>query len=187
MSEEIIDAEIVQEPNVIEVPVNEDVIESQTNAMNKMYLSGPMTGIENYNHELFHRVAHEFRTVNFMVCSPAEFFDGDRTKERKEYMREAIKYLLEADTIVLLPGWENSKGAKLEAAIATELDLNIMEYVERDDVENADAVDPTSYGTAENIGTFTSLEGERYPVDLTPLTPEEAGEPDKDYGNFKAD
>jgi hypothetical protein len=128
MSDEIIDAEIVTEG--IEVTRNEDIIESVEHGMDKMYLSGPMTGLPNYNHELFHRVAAEFRQVGFSVCSPAEFFDGDITKERKEYMREAIKYLLEADTIVLLPGWEESKGARLEATIATELDLSIMEYIE---------------------------------------------------------
>jgi hypothetical protein len=48
-------------------------------------------------------------------------------------MREAVKYLLEADTIVLLPGWEESKGARLEVGIATELDLIVVEYVENDE------------------------------------------------------
>jgi hypothetical protein len=97
--------------------------------MKKMYLSGPMTGIEDFNHKLFNDVAKEFRMSNFEVCSPAEFFDGDTTRERKDYMRESIKWLLEADTIVLLPGWMMSEGAKLEARIATELNLIILEYI----------------------------------------------------------
>ena len=165
MSEEIIDAEVVNEENVIEVVRNEEVVEAVEHGMQNMYLSGPMTGIERYNHDLFNRVAEEFRTVGFMVCSPAEFFDGDRTKERKEYMREAVKYLLQADTIVLLPGWEESKGARLEAAIATELDLTIVEYVEQDDVvqEGSEAAtgiltvidDEDSSGS---LGSFTPLE-----------------------------
>ena len=179
MSEEIIDAEIVNEENVIEVARNEEVVEAVEHGMKKMYLSGPMTGIEKYNHDLFHRVAHEFRTVGFMVCSPAEFFDGDRTKERKEYMREAVKYMLEADTIVLLPGWQESKGARLEAAIATELDLNIMEYVERDQVDTGE--EPITH--EEVLGAITST-NERYPAVLTPLTPEEEGKPDANYGVF---
>jgi len=180
-SAEVIDAEVVEG---VEVPRNEEVVESVEHGMKKMYLSGPMTGIEKYNHDLFHRVAHEFRSVGFMVCSPGEFFDGDRTKERKEYMRESVKYLLEADTIVLLPGWEKSKGARLEAAIATELELSIMEYVERDEVENGDAVDPTRYQDGTPVGSLTSTERERYPATFTPLTPEEAGEPEGDYGTF---
>jgi hypothetical protein len=158
MSEEVIDAEIVNEG--ITVPRNEEVVEAVEHGMQKMYLSGPMDGIDEFNHPLFNRVAAEFRQVGFAVCTPSEFFDGDKSRERKEYMREAVKYLLEADTIVLLPGWENSKGARLEAAIATELDLSIMEYVETD--EQAANLPPVMGGT------ITSLERE-HEVVLTPV------------------
>lgn len=161
MSEEIIDAEIIKEDDVAVVR-NEEVVDSVEHHVTKMYLSGPMDGIEDFNHPLFNRVAKEFRDVNFAVCTPSEFFDGDKTRERKEYMREAIKYLLEADTIVLLPGWENSKGARLEAAIATELDLAIMEYVENDE----QAADLPPMG-----GTFTSLERDHV-ISLTPVDAE---------------
>ena len=112
------------------VDLEPEMVEGPPAGMQKMYLSGPMTGIENFNHALFLRVAAEFRYAGFEVCSPAEFFDGDTTRERKEYMREAVKYLLEADTVVMLPGWENSEGARLEIAIAKELDLILVEYVE---------------------------------------------------------
>lgn len=157
MSEEIVDAEIIE--GAIESARNEEVIEAVEHGMKNMYISGPMTGIERYNHDLFNRVTQEFRAVGFAVCTPSEFFDGDRTKERKEYMREAIKYMLEADTIVLLPGWEGSKGARLEAAIATELELSIMEYVEND--EQAAALPPVG-------GTITSLE-RPHEISLTPV------------------
>ena len=163
MSEEIIDAEVVDEGNAIEVVRNEDVVEAVEHGMRNMYLSGPMTGIEKYNHDLFNKVAEEFRTAGFMVCSPSEFFDGDRTKERKEYMREAIKYMLEADTIVLLPGWQESKGARLEAAIATELDLIVVEYVENDNAIEEGSEPATGILTLEddssvNLGSFTPIE-----------------------------
>jgi len=126
--EKSVNEEVVEEV-VIEAPVE---IEGPPEGMKRMYLSGPMTGIENYNHEMFDRVAAEFRMAGFEVCSPAEFFDGDVTRERKEYMRESVKWILEADTVVLLPGWQDSEGAKLEAKIATELDVTIVEYVEDD-------------------------------------------------------
>jgi hypothetical protein len=163
VSEEIIDAEVVDEVNAIEVARNEDVIEAVEHGMRNMYLSGPMTGIEKYNHDLFNKVAEEFRTAGFMVCSPSEFFDGDRTKERKEYMREAVKYMLEADTIVLLPGWQESKGARLEAAIAAELDLIVVEYVENDDTIEEGSAPATGILTLEddssvNLGSFTPVE-----------------------------
>ena len=156
MSDEIIDAEVVTEG--IEVSRNEEVIEAVEHGMDKMYLSGPMTGLPNYNHELFNRVAQEFRQVGFSVCSPAEFFDGDTTKERKEYMREAVKYMLEADTIVLLPGWQESKGARLEAAIATELDLTIVEYVEEDDRASTGVLTVVDEDSSGSLGSFTPVE-----------------------------
>lgn len=173
MSEEIVDAEVLDEG--ITVNASGDVVEEISHGINKMYISGPMTGIEEFNHPLFHKVTQEFRAVNFMVCNPAEFFEGDTKRERKEYMREAIKYMLEADTIVLLPGWEESKGARLEVGIANELDLNIMEYVENDDqapfeigtLSRPDeyqasftpvVIDEDGNEIAPDLGTFTPVE-----------------------------
>jgi hypothetical protein len=172
VNEEVVEAEIVQ-PEIIDGPPT---------GMQKMYLSGPMTGIENYNHEFFNRVAAEFRMAGFEVCSPSEFFDGDRTRERKEYMREAVKYLLEADTVILLPGWDKSQGARLEAAIAQELDLIIVEYVERDDVD-LETLQPLSLQEeVENKKhTLTGTNVRDYPAGLTPV---EEPKPDGNYGSF---
>jgi hypothetical protein len=176
VNEEIIDAEVLDEGITVNAGAGE-IVEAIEHGMSKMYLSGPMDNVEDFNHPLFHRVAQEFRNVNFAVCNPAEFFDGDKTRERKEYMREAFKYILEADTIVLLPGWEESKGARLEVAMATELDLTIMEYVEADDTTERDDFagelsTPQQYTAAftpvvldedgneitTNLGTFTPVE-----------------------------
>lgn len=147
-----------------EKKVNEEVVQDFriSQGMNKLYLSGPMTGIENYNHELFDRVAAEFRQVGFEVCSPAEFFDGDVTRERHEYMREAFKYLLEADTVVILPGWDSSKGARLEIMMAQELGLNLVEYVEPEQepttVFTGALIPVDEEGNDLNMGTLTPVE-----------------------------
>lgn len=166
MSEEIIDAEIVKEEGTDTAVRNEEIIHAVEHGMSKMYLSGPMDDVEDFNHPLFHRVAQEFRNANFAVCNPAEFFDGDKTRERKEYMREAFKYVLEADTIVLLPGWENSKGARLEAAMATELDLTIMEYIENDDQAPFGAV--STDGSEEYQASFTPVVLDQDGNEITP-------------------
>ena len=139
--------------------VNEDLVEqfNATKGMNKLYLSGPMTNVENYNHDLFNKVAAEFRMVGFDVCSPSEFFDGDKTREREEYMREAFKYLLEADTVVILPGWEESKGARIEIMVAQELGLNIVEYVEPDENQPVGGI-LTPVEEDGNFGSFTPVE-----------------------------
>lgn len=116
---------------VDETEINIDAVQAmKPEGMQKMFLSGPMTGYDNWNHDKFNQVAAEFRMAGFEVCSPAEFFDGDTTRDRSEYMRESIKWLLEADTVILLPGWQESEGAKLEAKIGDELGLIMVEYVE---------------------------------------------------------
>lgn len=147
--------------------VNQDILEEFTasKGMNKLYLSGPMTGVENFNHALFNKVAAEFRHVGFEVCSPSEFFDGDTTRDRSEYMREAFKYLLEADTVVILPGWEGSKGARIEIMVAQELDLNLVEYVEPEDKEPENKMytasfTPVDEDNPKNLGSFSATSEE---------------------------
>lgn len=93
-----------------------------------VYLSGPMTGIKDYNFPAFHAAAEELRDRGFEVFNPAETDEGDTTKTRAHYMRQDVKALLEVGAIVLLSGWQTSKGAQLEVSIARELGLPIRVY-----------------------------------------------------------
>lgn len=93
--------------------------------MTKLYLSGPMTGLPEFNYPAFRQAAKTLREKDFDVFDPSEMFGGDPTRERFEYMREDIKALLECDLVVLLPGWENSEGAKLEVEVAKQCNIPI--------------------------------------------------------------
>jgi hypothetical protein len=97
--------------------------------VNKIFISGPMTGIDEWNHPLFNLIAMELRAAGYAVCNPAEFYDGDTTRTRAEYMRKSFEGLLESEMVFLLPGWQDSEGALVEAAVGVQLGLQVTELV----------------------------------------------------------
>lgn len=113
----------------------------------KVYLAGPMRGIPSFNYPAFYEVAKKFRALGFEVFNPAErdievhgtdislgneFGDIDKAMADHNFsLRRALGddtawICAHADGIVMLPGWEKSKGAKAEKALAEALDLMIF-------------------------------------------------------------
>jgi hypothetical protein len=100
------------------------------------YLAGPMSGIEQFNYPQFFSVAARLRRAGFLVVNPAEqdtpevmrtvmsSEDGDLSKVDApswgEFLAHDVKLVADSvDAIVVLPGWEKSKGACTEVFIAT--------------------------------------------------------------------
>lgn len=96
----------------------------------RVYISGPMTGLKDYNYPAFNFMAKQLREDGHSVCNPAEFFNGEADRTRSEYIRESVVQLLECDMVVTLPGWELSEGASLEVQIARELEYPIVHHGE---------------------------------------------------------
>ena len=114
----------------LEAILNDDPSATGLYNHRRIYLSGPMTDIEEYNYPLFNKIASEYRVKGYLVSNPAEFFGGKGDRTREEYMRLSIIVLLKCDEILMLPGWEASKGAQLEKLIAEELELKVFYYQE---------------------------------------------------------
>lgn len=89
-----------------------------------------MTGLPEYNYPAFNHLSAELRADGHEVCNPAEFFGGDATRTRAEYIRESVVQLLECNMVVTLPGWELSEGACLEVQLAKELEYPIVHHGE---------------------------------------------------------
>lgn len=110
----------------------------------KVYLAGPMRGIPEFNFPAFYAAAVELRKQGHIVFNPAEgdtevygagMSKGNPTGSEEQAMknysfnlREALGRDMafichEAEAIALLPGWENSKGACAERAVAYALGL----------------------------------------------------------------
>ena len=91
------------------------------------YLSGPMTGIEDGNAPAFNRAAADLTSRGWRVFNPADQGFGG---SYNEYMAEDLKQVCLADAVIVLPGWEESKGANLEVHVARVLDIPVLAYGE---------------------------------------------------------
>ena len=91
-----------------------------------VYLSGPMTGLPDYNRPAFNSVAEELRSQGMSVFNPADIGPKENIMPRAWYMRRDIEGLLKSDSVYVLPEWEKSEGAKLEVAIAKQLEMPIV-------------------------------------------------------------
>ncbi len=88
--------------------------------MTILYLSGPMTGLPHNNFPAFNEAASRLRAHGFTVINPAE---GEERATWLEYMRADVKLVADADGIASLPGWQDSRGATIEHALAGMLGL----------------------------------------------------------------
>ncbi len=96
-------------------------------SMNRIYLAGPMTGLPESNFPAFRDAAGRLRDAGWEVINPAENFGGRTDLPRSSYLRADLSLLLQCGAMALLPGWEDSQGAKLEYAIARELDMTLLD------------------------------------------------------------
>jgi hypothetical protein len=83
----------------------------------KLYVSGPMTGYEDFNYPAFHAAKAALAARGYDVISPADLPPRDDW-EWIDYMEPNIASVFQVDGIALLDGWTESKGARIECAIA---------------------------------------------------------------------
>ena len=98
--------------------------------MKRIYIAGPMSGLPDFNYPAFHAKAIELRAQGFEVENPAENPDP-HCRSWLGYMRMAVAQLAKCDAVYLLPGWEESRGARIEHQLAVDLGLKIIDRPER--------------------------------------------------------
>lgn len=113
-----------------------------------IYLAGPMTGIPEFNFPAFNAATAKLRADGHFVFNPAErdierhngidISKGNPTGSQEVAaqqhgfsLREALAddtafICKEADAIAMLPGWETSKGARAEWALAIALGHTVI-------------------------------------------------------------
>lgn len=89
----------------------------------KVYLSGPMTGYKDHNFPAFNIEAQRLRNLGYKVTNPVEVNPG--VYSWHECLRNDVSELTKCDSLVLMPGWQESEGAMLELQVAFRLGLQI--------------------------------------------------------------
>lgn len=95
----------------------------------KLYLAGPMRGIPQHNYPAFKRAAQLLKDQGHEVFSPIEYNesigigpDDPRHDVPVEGLSKDLEYIcLEADGVVVMPGSNDSRGARAEVATARAL------------------------------------------------------------------
>lgn len=93
--------------------------------MKRLYLSGPMTGLPDFNFPAFNAEAARLRELGYDVVNPAEINQEQNTTWH-ECMRNDLKALLDCDALALLDGWQQSAGAHLEMHVAHRVGIHIV-------------------------------------------------------------
>lgn len=101
----------------------------------RVYISGPISGhLETYE-AAFALMADQLRAAGFIPVNPAEHNAatearlgvGRHEAPHQEYMRDDLDVLRTCDGIVLLEGWAQSSGARVEAITAEALGLSFYD------------------------------------------------------------
>ena len=112
--------------------------------MTRVYIAGPMSDLPRFNFPAFDVAAQDLREQGYDVVSPAELDSAEfrhaalNAKGNESDLLQAWGPTLARDVklitddgiemIVLLPGWENSRGARLEAMVGLLNNLKFAEY-----------------------------------------------------------
>lgn len=101
----------------------------------KIYVSGPITGIPNKNREVFNSTAERLRSLGHEALNPFDLeaidnYGDDWTLN----MRRDLQYLVDCESLCLLPGWEESKGARLEVIVALGLGLKLYRLTDSNEL-----------------------------------------------------
>ena len=108
-----------------EVEVRKVTTADEPRNRNRAYLAGPMTGHVDYNYPAFRQAAAYYREMGVDIVSPAELHGDDFGKTWAEYLTADLAALDTCGTIILLLGWQDSRGAKVELCRAIERGLDV--------------------------------------------------------------
>lgn len=107
----------------------------------KIYVAGPMRGYPQFNFPAFDRACAFLRELGHIPLGPQEFDRMCGVNEKvegyidiancdiKNFMaRDLQLIILEADAVMVIPGWRTSKGALTEVCLARTIGLPVYDH-----------------------------------------------------------
>ena len=88
----------------------------------RVYISGPIAGHEDTYEAVFSAAAETIHKGGHEPVNPALIQLGDGASWA-DYMDAALAMLYSSDAIYMLPGWQDSRGARVESKVADRLGL----------------------------------------------------------------
>lgn len=117
--------------------------------MKRIYISGPMSGLPDLNYPAFKAAAELLRAAGFDVENPAENSEPP-CGTWAGYMRLALVQLARCEGVLMLPGWTNSRGARLEKLIAQQLGFQIAHLSSDQSIADLDWHQPDTQVSGEH-------------------------------------
>lgn len=100
----------------------------------RIYLSGPMTGMADWNREAFGEAARYLRNMGAQVFNPAFSAPVGKGEPHSSYILRDIHELTSNmggkpyyDMLAQLPGWDRSRGAQVELIVARACGIEVFE------------------------------------------------------------
>ena len=110
----------------------------------RFYQAGPMSSIPLYNFPAFIEITADLRSQGYEIYSPAEGdlkLGVDPTKpldspenslifNMRETVRRDLREILRSEGIILMPGWQQSYGCKVELMVTMWAGLKVFQYID---------------------------------------------------------
>lgn len=104
-------------------PLLPSVPEREHGTALRVYISGPMSGYPHLNYPAFFAAEELLRAAGHEPLNPAR---NTEQPSWADYLRLDLADVLTADQLAVLPGWEASRGARLEVHVAHALEVPVL-------------------------------------------------------------
>ncbi len=93
----------------------------------RTYISGKITGLDiTVAKNNFKEAEESLKQIDLIPVNPMEIVPENKDFKWEDYMLADIKELFNCEAIFMLSNWKDSKGARIERAIALEMEINIF-------------------------------------------------------------